>query len=150
MLCFFTFWALFLKMFIFEAPKFYLTKYQISNQLFSEVVCICKIHLLMGYFHVKSYKISESFHPYLIDVFEIFTSGIGIIEILKPWRYYHKTPSISEFMVFLKNGKLVSLGWHFKYYFFFDNFCLKQSLVFKIHRGMCFDSRNSKMTSKLP
>ena len=37
-----------------------------------------------------------------------------------------------------------------KYYFFFDNFCFKQPLVSKIQRGMFFDSKNSKMISKLP
>ena len=31
---------------------------------------------------------------------------------------------------------MVCLGWHFKYYFFFDNFCFKQPLVFKIHQGI--------------
>ena len=35
------------------------------------------------------------------------------------------------------------------YFFFFDNFCFKQRPVLKIHRGMFFDSRNAKMTSKL-
>ena len=45
------------------------------NLIFSVLVCICKIHVLMGYFHVKSYKISVSCHTYLIDFFEIFTSG---------------------------------------------------------------------------
>ena len=66
---FFTFWALFLKIFIFEVPKFDLTKYQISNQLtFSSESCTCKIH-------VKSHKISGLCHPYLMDCFEIFTSG---------------------------------------------------------------------------
>ena len=72
---FFTFWALFLKMLIFQVAKFYLTKYQISNQLiFLVVVCIC-IMLLIGQLHPKSYKISETGHPYLMDIFDIFTSG---------------------------------------------------------------------------
>ena len=30
---------------------------------------------LMGQFHVKSYKISESRHPYLIDFFEVLNTG---------------------------------------------------------------------------
>ena len=50
-----------------------------------------------------------------------FLPVVGTIEIWNPWKYL--APSISEFMVLLKNGKLVCLGWHFKYYFFFDNFC---------------------------
>ena len=39
-------------------------------------------------------------------------------------------------MIFLKNGKLGYLGWHFKYSFFFDNFYFKQPLVLKIRRSM--------------
>ena len=73
-LYFSTFWALFLKSFIFEVAKFYLNlrlqnfistsiKYPIKL-IFSVVVCI----------HVNSYKIYESFHPYLIDFFEVFIS----------------------------------------------------------------------------
>ena len=42
------------------------------------------------------------------------------------------------------------LGWHFKYYFFFDNFFFKQHLALKIYQGMFFDLINSKMTWKLP
>ena len=53
-------------------------------------------------------------------------------------------------MLFLKSGKLARLGLNFKYYFFINSFCFKQSPVLKIHRGMVFDSRNSRMTSKLP
>ena len=41
-------------------------------------------------------------------------------------------------MGFLKNGKLVCLGWHFKYYFFFNNFYFKQLMVSKIHRSIFF------------
>ena len=37
-----------------------------------------------------------------------------------------------------------------KYNIFLDNFCLKKPLVLKIPLGIVFDSRNSKMTSKLP
>ena len=74
MKCFLTFWALFHKICIFEVAKFYLTKYQISNQLkFLVVVCICKIHVFNEV--IPSCKISGSCHPYLMDLFEIFTSG---------------------------------------------------------------------------
>ena len=45
----FNFLDFFFKMFLLEVSKFYLTKYQVSNQFnFSEVVCICKIHIFNG------------------------------------------------------------------------------------------------------
>ena len=37
-----------------------------------------------------------------------------------------------------------------KYYIFLDNFCLEEPLVLKIPLVIFFDSRNSKMTLKLP
>ena len=90
-------------------------------------------------------------HVTLISwIFSKFSPVVGIIEIQKCWKYYPLTPSNSEFMVLLINNKIVCLGWHFKYYFFFDNFCFKQSVVLKTHWGMFFNSRNSKLTSKLP
>ena len=77
-----------------------------------------------------------------MDFFEIFTSSryhrdMKALKILAP------NSNISEFMVLLINGKLVCLGWHFKYYFFFDN-CFKQPLVLKIHWGMFFSLKKFK------
>ena len=51
-------------------------------------------------------------------------------------------------MVFLKNDKMVCLSWHFKYYFFFDNFCFKQPLTLKILRRMFFDKNNIEIPLK--
>ena len=80
--------------------------------------------------------------------FEIFASGryhrdMKILKI-KPL-----TPTGSELMAFLKNDNLMIIeGWP-NTTFFLDNFCLKQPLVLKIPLSMFFDSKNSKMTSKL-
>ena len=56
---FFNFWALFLKMYIFEVAKIYLTKYQVANQLnFSVVVCVCKVHVFNEtFFHLKHFSL---------------------------------------------------------------------------------------------
>ena len=120
-------------------------KYSI-NLIFEVVVCSCKIHVFNGIIPCQKHT------KFLVHftLFWKFSAVVCIIEICKPWKYWPLTPSISELMVFLKNGKLARLGWHFKYYFFFDNFCFKKALVLKTHRGMFFDSRNSRIKLKLP
>ena len=52
----------------------------------------------------------------------------------------------SDSTAFLKHNKLMIEVSPAKYQIFSDNFCLKQPLVPKFF----FDSRNSKITSKLP
>ena len=82
--------------------------------------------------------------------FKTFLPVLGIIEILKSLKYQLQTLSSSEFMAFLKNDKLMMIrGGTAEYINFLDNF-LKYPLVLKILLGMFFNSRNSKMTSKLP
>ena len=118
-----------------------------NNLIFSVVVCICKIYLFHGGNCLSSH-IKYLDHVTLISqIYLKFSSVVGVIEIWKLWKYWPLTPSISQFMIFFKNDKLVCLEWHFKYYFFFENFCFKQSPVLKIHWGTFFDSRNSKLTS---
>ena len=67
-----TLWKIVLKckIVIFISPSI---KYPI-NKIFSVVVHICKNMSLMEKFHVKSYKISGSCHPYLMDCSEYFAS----------------------------------------------------------------------------
>ena len=121
-----------------------------------KVVMKCKTDMYFNFLgsfsqnvHFWGWKILS--HVTLISwIFLKFSPVVGFTEIWKPWKYQPLTPSISEFVVFFKNGKLACFGWHFKYYFVFDSFCFKPPLVLKIHRGMFFDSRHSKMTSKLP
>ena len=74
---FLTFWARFLKIFIFEVAKFCLTRYQISNQLNSSVVvCICKIHAFNWLITCQFIQnFSSIYHPYFMYFFEIPTSG---------------------------------------------------------------------------
>ena len=55
-----------------------------------------------------------------------------------------------RFMEFFKNDKLMMIEWGGKILQFLSNLSLKWSPVLKIALGMFFDSRNSKMTSKLP
>ena len=93
----------------------------------------------IGEFHVKS---SRACHPYLMDFLKKFSSGryhrdMKIVEML--------TQGGSDSVAFLKHDKLMIEVGPAKYQIFSDNFCLKQPLVLKIF----FDSRNSKMTSKL-
>ena len=120
-------------------------KYTI-NLVFSVIVCICKIHVFNGVIPCQTYKISWTSHPYLMELFEIFTSGI--IEIWKPWKQ-PLTLSISKFLVLLINGKLVCLKWHLKYYFFYDKFGFKQLLVLKTHWGMLFKLKKFKNNIKI-
>ena len=86
---------------------------------------------LMLQFHVKSYKISGSCHHYLMDFSEIFTSE-RYHRDMKALKILASNSKHFRICGTLINDKLVCLGWHFKYYFFFDNFCFKQSLVLKI------------------
>ena len=71
------------------------TKYPI-NLIFSVVVCIYKIHVFNGVIPCQSYKTSGTCHPYLMDFFEIFTSG----------RYYRD----------MKTLKILACNKHFRIY----------------------------------
>ena len=89
-------------MFIFEVPKFYLTKYQIFSQLiFSVIVCICKIHVFNGGNSMSNHT-KRLDHATLITwvFFEIFTSdryyrGMKALEILAPNSKHFRIHGIS-------------------------------------------------------
>ena len=83
-------------------------------------------------------------------IFKNFLPVAGNIQICKPWKYWPLTPSGSEFMVFLKNDKLMMIGEPPSCNNFLNNFCLKSRLVSKILMSLFCDFGNSKMTSKLP
>ena len=84
---------------------------------------------------------------------------MDFLEILASGRY-HRDMKILKILT--SNSKPIDddVGWGdgggggweetVKYSSFLNNFCLKQHLVLKILLGMFFESRNSKMTSKLP
>ena len=86
-----------------------------------------------------------------MDFLEIFTSGsynrdMKILKILSS-----NSKRVRVYGI-LKKWQIDDeiRGEDTKYNKFLDNLCLKQSLVLKTLLGMIFDSRNSKMTSKLP
>ena len=135
MLCFLIFWALFPKIIIFEVEKFYPTKYEISNQLilFSGNF-VCKTHAFNG---ADPCQIMQNFWIMSL-LYETLASGRYHTD-MKALKILASSSKNLEFMVLLTNNKLMSLGCHFKYYFFFDNFCFKHPLVLETHRGMFFD-----------
>ena len=86
--------------------------------------------------------------PLSHGLFETFTSG----------RYYRGMKALKilacnskHFRIYgnFKKWKIGVPRMKFEILLFFDNFCFKQPLVLKIHRGLFLDSRKSKMTSKL-
>ena len=102
-LLFFTFGALFLKIFIFKVAKVYLIQYQIPNQLnFLEVVCICKIYVFNG---VVPCQITQNFwntSPLLHGF--LWKKKIIILEIWKSWKKL--ASSFKHFRIYGKSGKL--------------------------------------------
>ena len=88
LLSFLNFWALFLKIFIFEVKNFISPsiRYPI-NLIFSVVVCICKINALNGLNSTSNHtKFLD--HVTLISwTFLKFSPVLGIIEIWKPRKH---------------------------------------------------------------
>ena len=76
---------------------------------------------------------------------------MGFLGIFTSGRYYK---DIKTLKILASNSEQIDddrgVGEVAKYNNFLDNFSLKQPLVLRILLGMFFDSRNSKMTSKLP
>ena len=120
---------------------------KMSKKFFTVIIAAPKRKkLFIGWFHVKS---SRACHPYLMDFFGVFTSGryhrdMKIVKMLAP------NSKQFRFSGIFKKWQNDDRGGRGKYYIFLDNYCLKQPLALKIPLGMFFDSRNSKMTSKLP